>query len=187
METGFIDQGSVETSIAYNGYGNGATYPLLRTESKGVGYDPPLLGCDLVTLPNGSVSGALYSYGAGGQLTDKKEYDYGVLPSGSTCQNLPSAPTPTRETKTTYQSFAAIPLFPSGPSIFDRPSAVQVYAGSTLMAETDYAYDGYGTNGITPVTATGHDNTYYLPSYTNDFAILIWPTRAQPIWPTFTR
>ena len=34
------------------------------------------------------------------------------------------------------------------------------------MAETD-AYDGYGTNGITPVMATGHDNSNYPASYTN--------------------
>jgi RHS repeat-associated protein len=129
---------------------------------------PDVLGAECVVLPNSQTSGTFYSYAAwpfgypiGAAMTDKKEYDYGQVASG-TC-TLPSS-TPVRETKTAYQTFPSTPL---NGSIADRPSSVQVYDHGTLIAETDYTYDSYGTSGITPITATGHDNTNYPASYTN--------------------
>ena len=153
----------MERSIVYKNFSG----TVLKTATK-AWIDGLRLGCQLETLDNGSTSGAWYFYGSGGQMTDKKEYDYGLI--GSTpCQpsTPPSGVTPTREAVTTYQNFASTPIFPSAPSIFDRPSSVKVYGNGILAAETDFAYDGYGTNGITSVTASGHDHTNYPASYTN--------------------
>src|SRR4029077_6100927 len=98
------------------------------------------LGCTLQIVDTGQISGAWFSYGAGGQVTDKKEYDYGLINSASACQQAqnfpsnvsapPSGITPTRETITAYQSFAATPIFPSVASIFDRPCQQIVHDGS---------------------------------------------------------
>jgi RHS repeat-associated protein len=111
-----------------------------------------------------------YAYGAGAQVTDKQEYDYG--PGGP-----PS--TPLRETVTTYQAFNHTPLF-AGLSIFNQPCRIKVYSGSqtsgTLQSETDYYYDNGGTGtvcgtaGIPSVTGvsnlTEHDETNYSASST---------------------
>jgi RHS repeat-associated protein len=97
----------------------------------------------------------------------------GLITSASACQSgiadgpvssPPSGVTPTRETAISYQSFASTPLFPSSPSIFDRPSSVKTYGNGTLASETDYAYD---QSAVTSVTAVGHDDTNYSASYNN--------------------
>jgi RHS repeat-associated protein len=150
----------MEQSIVYKDF-NGS---VLKTVTKGWG-DYFLLGCELQTLDNGSISGTWFSY-AWGELTDKKEYDYGLITSASSCQGSsppPTGITPTRETTTTYQSFSATPIFPRS-SIFNRPKSVITYDHGTRIAETDYAYDG---NGIGAVSAVGHDDYHYPTSYTN--------------------
>jgi RHS repeat-associated protein len=158
----------MEQTIVYKDF-NGA---VLKTVTKAWG-DYFLLGCELQTLDNGSISGTWFSYGSGGQLTDKKEYDYGLITSASACQPgpyhqgsspPPSGITPTRETATTYQPFSATPIFPSGATIFNRPASMITYDHGTRMAETDYAYD---RNGVGAVSAVGHDDNNYPPSYTN--------------------
>lgn len=160
-----------EKTIVYKDF-SGA---VLKTVTK-AWIDKFLMGCQLETLDDGSTSGMWYFYGAGGQLTDKKEYDYGLI--GSTpCQqgsvtlhgpvSSPPGGMPSRETVTTYQSFPAPPTF-SSPTILDRPSTVKMYGSSgSLAAETDYVYDAYATNPITPVSAIGHDDTYYPSNYIN--------------------
>jgi RHS repeat-associated protein len=118
---------------------------------------------ECVMLDNGLTSGtfysygANYSYGAGSQITDKKEFDYGLVASGS-CQ-FPST-TPTRETAIIYQNFTN-----SGLSIFDRPSSVKTYGNGTLAAETDYAYDQTAVAAVSPAP-TSHDETGYGASST---------------------
>jgi hypothetical protein len=105
----------MEQSIVYKDF-NGA---VLKTVTK-AWIDQFLLGCQLETLDS-STSGVWYFYGAGGQMTDKKEYDYGLI--GSTpCQRQsgagsppPTGVTPTRETVTAYQTFPSTPIFPSVP------------------------------------------------------------------------
>ena len=156
----------LEKSVIYDDF-SGAT---LKTVTKGW-INSLLLGCEIETLDNGANSGAWYSYGSGNQMTDKKEYDYGLIGSATACTGSgfgasppPSGITPTRETATSYQSFANTPIYPSGPSIFDQPSTVQVYGGSALTAETDYLYDG---SSVTGVSAIQHDDTKYGVSYNN--------------------
>jgi len=111
-----------------------------------------------------------YAYGAGAQVTDKQEYDYG--PGGP-----PS--TPLRETATNYQAFNHTALF-AGLSIFNQPCQMIVYSGTrtsgTRQSETDYYYDNGGTGtvcgtaGTPSVTGvsnlTGHDETNYSASST---------------------
>lgn len=129
------------------------------------------LHCELHTLDNGLISGAFYTYGAGAKVTDKKEYDFGLITSTSVCQNSNSPPpsgiTPTRETVTNYQSFANTPIYTFGPSIFDRPSSVITYDSSgTRAAETDYSYDQAAVSSLSSAP-TGHDETNYSASYNN--------------------
>lgn len=136
---------------------------VLRTVTKGW-YDANELACELQTLDNGLISGTFYTYGPGAAITDKKEYDYGLITSTSVCQNQSTAPsgiTPSRETAITYQSFAATPIYPSAPSIFDRPSSVITYGNGTRVAEIDYTYD---QNTPASASATSHDETNYGPS-----------------------
>lgn len=123
------------------------------------------MNCAVTDLAPSSISGTFYSWGAGDQLTDKREYDFGIISDPTTCEtNSAPVATPTRETAITYASFSTTPV---GGTILDRPSIVQVKGGGTLAAETDYSYDGYGTNGIASVSATGHDDTKFPASYTN--------------------
>ncbi|MBI1748487.1 MAG: RHS repeat protein, partial [Acidobacteria bacterium] len=125
-----------------------------------------LLNCTLTQLDNGMISGAWYSYGPGGQITDKKEYDYGLINSGPCTYSAPA--NPTRETVTAYQSFLPTPIFPSFASIFDRPSSTKTYkngTSGTLMAETDYLYDGTAVGSVSSLT--GHDDVNYGSGYNN--------------------
>jgi RHS repeat-associated protein len=166
------NQTAVESSLVYGDF-SGST---LLTETKGWAGDELL--CDLKTLNNGLISGTYYTYGSASivQVIDKKEYDYGLISSASACYTgvpqvtAPSGVTPTRDTVTNYQSFAATPIFPAAPSILDRPSSVITYSGSssggTRAAETDYSYDQTSVAGVSP-TATGHDETSYGPGYNN--------------------
>lgn len=124
---------------------------VLKTVAK-TWYDLFVVQNESVTLgSNGPTSNVSYQYGPGDQVTEKDEYDFG----GALL----------RKTVTNYQSFAATPIFPSGPSIFDQPSSVITYDGSnTPVAETDYFYD---QTAVSPVSAFGHDETNYSASYNN--------------------
>jgi hypothetical protein len=99
---------------------------------------------------SGPTSQVNYTYGPGDQVTEKDEFDFGQA-------------TPTRKTLTTYQSFAATPIFTTGPSIFDRPSSVIVQdTNGNHVAETDYAYDQTGPSAVSSSLPSGtHDETNY--------------------------
>jgi RHS repeat-associated protein len=136
------------------------------------------------TIPNGMTSGTFYQYegyplaGNNGLAnpaglttdlrTDVAEYDYGLVTTP--CQRPTT--TPTRETVTTYASFANTPLWPtftaqngnqnqqiSMPPMVDRPGTVITYQNGTRIAETDYSYDQ--TTAATVSTPFGHDETNY--------------------------
>jgi RHS repeat-associated protein len=168
-------QGGAETSIVYGDF-SGNT---LLTETKG--WSGQALLCDLKTLNNGLISGVFYTYGPDAygihtlaQITDQKEYDYGLVTSTAACPpagaSAPSGITPTRDTVTSYASFAPSPYFPSTPSILDRPSSAITYSGSgtsgTRVAETDYGYDETAVSAASPAP-WNHDNSTYNTSYNN--------------------
>ena len=149
----FAGEIPVESSVVYYG----TTGSVLRTVNKNW-LDQYRMRSECTTLDTGTTSGTFYSYGGsysygtGSQIIDKKEYDYGLVASG-TCQ-LPTT-TPTRETLTSYESFPDTPIFPSAPSIFDRPcSVVTKDSGGNRAAETDYLYDGGTSVCGTPGTGS---------------------------------
>jgi len=152
---------ALESTIIYKNT-SGTT---LKTVTKGW-FDQYELACQLETLDSGQISGVFYSYGPGGQVTDKKEYDYGIITSTSACpgiwtgSTIPPAATPTRETVYNYQSFPNTPIFTSGASIFDRPSSVLTYGNGVRAAETDFSYDQVAVSAVSPAPA-GHDETNY--------------------------
>jgi RHS repeat-associated protein len=154
---------AVESSIVYKDWNGAVLQTVTKTWS-----DANHLQAECTTLDNGSIGGTFYTYSQPGGnkipmvITDKKEYDYGLV---STACTQPST-TPTRETVTNYQSFADTPLYPTGPSIYDRPSSVQTYDHGTLIAETDYAYDQTSVTAVSP-SPLWHDETNYSTSYNN--------------------
>lgn len=159
----------LESTVSYYDTNN----HLLKTVTKGWSGTPFQLACQLTTLDNGLTSGVFYTYGTGGQLADKKEYDYGLITSASVCKNWASPPTgitPTRETATTYQNFAATSIYPYAPSIFDRPSSVIVKDSTgTPVAETDYAYDQTSVAPVSPA-AVGHTSGINFGNLTSETA-----------------
>jgi hypothetical protein len=152
----------VESTVTYRDW-NGST---LRTSTK-TWADQYRMSCESITLPTGSISRIDYTYGAGLELTDTKDWDWGQAPACGTATNG----TPTRETATTYQSFGNTPIYTNAASILDRPCSVITYGNGTRIAETDYFYDGSASS--TPCAAaatqalsgpgnyTGHDETNY--------------------------
>jgi hypothetical protein len=94
-------------------------------------------------------------------LTDKADYDYGIVTSA--CQRLASSPT--RETVTTYKTFADTPIVPGTPSIQDRPYTVTVSGNGMQLSETTYNYDQNAVAPVTPV-AIAHDENNYGPNAT---------------------
>jgi len=156
---------AVESSVIYGDF-NGNT---LLTVTKG--WAGERLICELHSLNNGLISGTFYGYGFGDQVTDKKEYDYGLITSTLSCytNGVPQAAPPTgitatRETAITYQSFPPTPSFPASNSIFDRPSSVITYGAGARVAETDYSYD---QTSVSAVSANNRDETNYGPGYNN--------------------
>jgi len=142
----------VESSISYQDTAGN----VLRTVTKvwsGQNYN--LITAECTTLPNGKTSGVFYQYQQPTTLvTDVAEYDSGLVTTP--CQQ-PST-SPTRETVTTYKSFAATPI---NTIIQDRPQSVIVYHGNRIAdSETDYLYDGSVPVPVTPAPS-GHDNTHY--------------------------
>ena len=147
----------VETQIVYSDFTGAPLQTVKKTWN-----DQYLLASQQTILNNGKTSETTYTYGAGGQLTEKDDYDFG--------------PTLTRKSLTTYQTFGATPLYPGSTSpLLDRPckSVIENSTGS-LVAETDYFYDGgstvCGTAAGTPSTQSAttpsgtHDETNYAPS-----------------------
>ena len=91
------------------------------------------LQSEQVILDSGQSVQTTFTYDAGDQLHEKDEYDYGQT-------------SPTRKTIINHQSLLATPIFPSAPSILDRPCQMIVYDGNNnAYAETDYFYDGGST------------------------------------------
>src|SRR5208282_2219866 len=98
------------------------------------------------------------------QITDKYECGAGQTCYSATQSSPPSAYA--RHTHTQYASFAATPIFPSAPSIFDRPSSVVTYdGGGNRQAETDYAY---ATTTPTPASIIVGRDTSYNNKYNNN-------------------
>jgi RHS repeat-associated protein len=153
--SGVDAQAAVEQSIVYNDT-SGA---LLQTVTKGWN-DQYTMACEVDTLgPSGPSSAVFNTYGTGDVLTDKKEYDYGLV-APSSCFNGATAPSGvavTRETVTTYQSFGATTY--SAPSLLNAPCRVTISGGS-VTAETDYLYDNgtsvCGAAGAPSVTGVGN-------------------------------
>jgi RHS repeat-associated protein len=155
----------VETMIQYYDT-NGS---LLRTVQKSY-VDPHLPPDETDTLGNNQVSRSHRVYsslwpssasspacGHSGQyclaaLTDVYRYDYGSGAPGAVL----------KQTHIDYASFQNTPIFPSEPSILNRPSDVITDDGSgNKMAETDFAYD---QTAVSAISATGHDNVNYSSS-----------------------
>jgi YD repeat-containing protein len=142
----------LEKTIKYYNWGN-TTTPF-RTVGKTWAdlYD---LASETTILDNGEESETTYAYTVGGlpQLKTQTEYDYGLNAIGSQL----------RKSVWSYQPFATTPV---GGIIADKPSSVVTYDGSNNpIAETDYSYDSY-LNGIGPVLATNHDDTYFGTTFT---------------------
>jgi RHS repeat-associated protein len=138
---------------------------ILRTDTKGWATQYNLT-CELHTLDNGSTLGTFYTYSTGTLVTDKKEYDYGLITAAGPCINGSAAPTgvtASRETVISYQPLAPTPIFPTSPSIRDRPASVISYGKGARVGETDYAYDQSAAGSA---SATAHDETNYGPAST---------------------
>ena len=94
------------------------------------------LQSEQVILDSGQSVQTTFTYDAGDQLHEKDEYNYGQT-------------SPTRKTIINHQSLLATPIFPSAPSILDRPCQMIVYDGNNnAYAETDYFYDGGSTGTV---------------------------------------
>jgi RHS repeat-associated protein len=152
---------SVENQVKYYDWGN-TSQPML-TVNKGW-YGPYFLNCEFRTWANGSVSGDFYQYNHG-QVSDHREYDFGELAASScyTGAPLPTSPTPTRETVTTFQSFTG-PASVAYGLTFGRPTSIVTSGNGTSAAETDYIYDGAA---VSSVSATQHDDVDYGVSFNN--------------------
>ncbi|MFZ1971656.1 MAG: RHS repeat-associated core domain-containing protein [Candidatus Acidiferrales bacterium] len=138
-------------------------------------FDQFNLQSDTTTIDNTSTSEVSYTYGFGGAVTQKQEYDFGSGAPGTLL----------RTTVNNYQTFPGDPLLPiqvqtSPSNLLTSPCQTIVYNGavspSNRVAETDYLYDGgtatCGTAGTPSVTGVSglpsgtHDETYYGPSTT---------------------
>ena len=148
----------LEQSITYQNW-DGA---ILQTTTK-TWQDPSLLTDETTQLGTGSsapTSDVHYTYypkAQGSQLQEKDEYDFGAGAKGPLL----------RKTTYNYASFPATPIFPSGPSIFDRPSSAVTYDGNNnRVAETDYSYDQTPVGSVSNLPVGTHDETNYGPSST---------------------
>ena len=164
--TSYAPQIPVESSVSHYDWGNTSTP--FKVVTKGW-YNQFLEKCELQMVENNSslVSGNFYSY-VNGEVSDKKEFDFGQITSPATvCQTnstTPTLPNPARETVTSYQSFASPPM--TGEFIANKPSSTIVCSSgssctstsSNRIAETDYVYDVGATASI---TAVQHDDSLF--------------------------
>ena len=164
----------LESSILYYDWGSSSP---LKTVHK-AWFNPFEEACELTTI-NGMTSGHFYQYLNSASpyiddyATDDQEFDYGAISDPTVCgRQFTAGVSPTRETKTTYQSFQAPTVFvpDSGNTyqpgaFFQKPKTVVTYDGAgNRLAETDYAYDG-GTL-TDPGTVVAHDESNYSISAT---------------------
>jgi RHS repeat-associated protein len=141
---GFSDAGAVgsqipvEQTVQYYDWGN-TTAPI-RTDAK-VWIDQFNLKSDQTTIGT-QTSEVSYTYGFGGAVTQKNEYDFG----GALL----------RQTVTNYQAFPVNPLFAftsvySSPTLLTSPCQTIVEDGNgNHYAETDYFYDNRATTTVCP-------------------------------------
>jgi RHS repeat-associated protein len=114
----------VEVSVAYYDT-NGS---LLKTVTKTWRNERVLLS-QTNTYPTGPANESAWNYDSNEMQIEKDDYDFGTSGVGSLL----------RKTVTTYASSTTF----TANHILDKPSKIQVYdsTGTTLVAETDYAYD----------------------------------------------
>src|SRR3984957_18707769 len=157
----------VETSVLHYA-GTSTATPLLRTVAKSWASIFDLAEED--ATENGHTKRTTYSYIQTDNLTSpftlltgKSEYDFGATGV-------------TRTTTVQYQTFTSNTLaFQLGTQQYSIPLPVPSQPSSVIVknsagisvAETDYAYDSYGTGGLASVTATQHDGTNYGAGLTN--------------------
>ncbi|MFZ0774067.1 MAG: hypothetical protein WCA49_25055, partial [Candidatus Sulfotelmatobacter sp.] len=124
----------VESSVVYNDT-NGS---LLKTATKTWRNERVLLS-QTNTYPTGPANETTWNYDSNEMQIEKDDYDFGTSGVGSLL----------RKTLTTYDTSSTF----AASHILDKPIKVQVYdsTGTTLAAETDYAYDSpaaTATSGI---------------------------------------
>jgi YD repeat-containing protein len=121
----------VEQTVVYQDF-DGST---LQTVSK-TWQDVNMLLSEQIGWGNRQTSKTSYSYLNNNTIPlqiEKDEYDYGQGNPGPLL----------RKTTTSYQSFPVTPIYPFGPSIYDRPCQTITYDGAgNRVAETDSLYDG---------------------------------------------
>jgi RHS repeat-associated protein len=173
----------VEATVQYKDTTSGQ---LLKTVTKNW-FDQYQESCEVDTLPSSSQSAAKFntytvdSFTPSGssfpsyifQMTDSKEYDYGLVGpsscypapknaiSGNTYSLAPASPIATRETAIQYNNMNSLL---NGGFVADAPSSVQVYGNGVLASETDITYDE--NNPMSPLTfaPTKHDDQHYPSS-----------------------
>jgi RHS repeat-associated protein len=156
----FASQVPVESQIVYHDWTGTVLQAVNETWNNA--YE---IATKSTTLDNGQTSKVTYSYSPSAVLvTETDEYDYGQS-------------SPARKTVANYASFPSTPIYPSGPTIQDRPCQKITYdGGGNRVAETDYLYDNgsavcgaAGTPAVSSVSGlpTGtHDETNYGPTST---------------------
>lgn len=127
----------------------------------------------------GPTSFTTYQYGGGTStsmgslLTEEDDYDFNAAgqinftqlaqyPPGAASTVLQASAPPTKKTVIQYQPFPDLPTYTAGPALFDKPSSIQTFSGSTLVAETDYVYDNASVQGTpSDLAANVHDEANY--------------------------
>ncbi|MFZ0304503.1 MAG: hypothetical protein WAL75_17560 [Terracidiphilus sp.] len=174
---------ALETEIQYYKDTNVSGTPLLTVTKSW--YTSNELACEAHQLNTGQISATFYTWLAEGVLADKKEYDYGDLPSGFACNvtTPPTGFTPTRETVMNFQNLQPNPVFyqpnPNNtamPTILDLPCSTIVSGNGVKVSEMDYLYDGgssvcgaAGTPSVVPASVpTGtHDEANFSATSTS--------------------
>jgi len=104
------------------------------------------------TAPTSSVHYVYYPAAQGFALQEKDEYNFGAGVKGTLA----------RKTVIAYASFPSTPIYPTAPSIFDKPATVIAYDGNGIkFSETDYAYDQSAVGAVSNLPAGTHDETNY--------------------------
>jgi RHS repeat-associated protein len=104
------------------------------------------------TAPTSSVHYVYYPAAQGFELQEKDEYNFGAGAKGTLA----------RKTVIAYASFPSTPIYPTAPSVFDKPATVIAYDGNGIkFSETDYAYDQSAVGAVSNLPAGTHDETNY--------------------------
>ncbi len=127
----------------------------LRAVSK-TWFDQFELASEQTTLDNGLTDQVTYTYGPGAQITERDEFDYGQGTPGPLL----------RKSTISYASFPASPLFPSAPSLLDRPATKITYdSAGKQVAETVYCYDQPPPTDTSATNIVQHDYKHYSSSF----------------------